>query len=248
MSKILVIIPTFNEKENIQDILNAVLSLDSRVHVLVVDDNSPDGTADLVKSQQNIHHSRLNLLERSGKLGLGTAYIEGFKYGIANGYDLILEMDADFSHNPNDVPRLIQACVEGQADIAVGSRYIPNGGVKDWDWFRHVLSKGASYYVKLLSGLPVHDPTAGFVCYKKAVLENINLDKIKFIGYAFQIEMKFAAWSLGHKIVEVPIIFEDRKKGTSKMDLSIVKEAIVGVIKMKSNQNKNKSFYHSQGS
>lgn len=245
MSNILVIIPTYNEKENIEDIIHAVFALDNSIHILIVDDNSPDGTAVIVKEIQK-NHNCLHLIEREGKLGLGTAYIAGFKFGIEQGYDYILEMDADFSHNPKDVPRLIEACKNGGSDITVGSRYVNTGGVKDWDWFRHFLSKGASYYVKLLTGLPVQDPTAGFVCYRIEVLKTLDLDRIEFVGYAFQIEMKYAAWGLGYKIEEVPIIFEDRKKGTSKMNLSIVREAIVGVLRMRNKYKKDKLYYKKQ--
>lgn len=229
----LVIIPTYNEKENIQDILTVVLGFEDGFHVLVVDDGSPDGTADLVKQSQESNTERLHLLERKGKLGLGTAYIAGFKYGIANGYDYIFEMDADFSHPPKDLARLLHTCKEGGADMSVGSRYIKGGGVKNWGLDRLILSRGASFYVQLVSWMPVSDPTAGFVCYKREVLETLDLDKIEFIGYAFQIEMKFAAYTSGFKIKEVPITFADREKGTSKMNLSIITEAITGVIKMR---------------
>lgn len=229
----LVIIPTYNEKENIQSILKAVLNLEGGFDVLVVDDGSPDGTADLVKELQKNHTDQIHLLEREGKLGLGTAYIAGFKYGLANGYDYMFEMDADFSHNPNDLPRLLEACTEGGADLSVGSRYVKGGGVKNWGLDRLVLSRGASIYVQLISWMPVKDPTAGFKCYSRKVLETIDLDKIKFIGYAFQIEMKFAAYTSGFKIVEVPIIFADRELGVSKMNLSIITEAITGVLQMR---------------
>lgn len=233
MSSSLVIIPTYNEKENIQDILTAVLALEDGFHVLVVDDGSPDGTADLVKLTQQEYPQRIHLLEREGKLGLGTAYIAGFKYGISNGYYFIFEMDADFSHPVKDLPRLLHACKEEGADMSVGSRYTKGGGVKNWGMNRLVLSRGASFYVQFMSWMPVSDPTAGFVCYKREVLQTLDLDKIEFIGYAFQIEMKFAAYTSGFKIKEVPIIFIDREKGTSKMNLSIITEAITGVIKMR---------------
>lgn len=229
----LVIIPTYNEKENIQDILKAVLDLEGGFEVLVVDDGSPDGTADLVKQVQIDFENRVHLLEREGKLGLGTAYIAGFKYGLENGYDYIFEMDADFSHNPKDLPRLLAACAEDGADMSVGSRYIKDGGVKNWGLDRLILSRGASLYVQFVSWMPVKDPTAGFKCYSRKVLETIDLDRIQFIGYAFQIEMKFAAYTSGFKIKEVPIIFADREKGTSKMNLSIITEAITGVIQMR---------------
>lgn len=241
MDRLLVIIPTYNEKENIANILAAVKQQSDDIDLLVVDDNSPDGTAEIVqslmKSDQSIH-----LIKRAGKQGLGTAYIAGFRYGLEQGYNYMMEMDADFSHNPKDVPKLL-AAAQGGADIAIGSRYIDKGGVKDWDFFRHVLSKGASYYVQMFSGLPIMDPTAGFKCYRRSVLEAIDLNKIKFVGYAFQIEMKFAAWTLGYSLKEVPIIFEDRKEGTSKMNLSIVREAITGVLSMKRNFKNNKSYY-----
>lgn len=232
MSSSLVIIPTYNEKENIQDILSKVLSFEEGFHILVVDDGSPDGTADLVKASQANNPEKIHLLERKGKLGLGTAYIAGFKFGINNGYDYIFEMDADFSHPPQDLQRLLEACKQG-ADMSVGSRYTEGGGVKNWGLNRLVLSRGASFYVQLVSWMPVKDPTAGYVCYKREVLETLDLDKIEFIGYAFQIEMKFAAYTSGFKIEEVPIIFVDREKGTSKMNLSIITEAITGVIQMR---------------
>ena len=232
MSSSLVIIPTYNEKENIEDILATVLALEEEFHILVVDDGSPDGTADLIKSAQKQKPDRIHLLERKGKLGLGTAYIAGFKYGLSNGYDYIFEMDADFSHPPKDLPRLLKACKDG-ADVSVGSRYTKGGGVKNWGLNRLVLSRGASFYVQMVSWMPVSDPTAGFVCYKREVLETIDLDKIEFIGYAFQIEMKFAAYTSGFQIKEVPITFVDREKGTSKMNLSIITEAITGVILMR---------------
>ena len=193
----LVIIPTYNEKENIANILKAVLDLEGGFEVLVVDDGSPDGTATLVKEAQKESDNRIHLLERKGKLGLGTAYIAGFKYGLEHGYDYIFEMDADFSHNPQDLPRLLEACADGKADLSVGSRYIKGGGVKNWGLDRLVLSRGASFYVQLVSWMPVKDPTAGFKCYSRKVLETIDLDRIKFIGYAFQIEMKFAAYTSG---------------------------------------------------
>ena len=233
MSSSLVIIPTYNEKENIQDILAAVLAFEEGFHVLVVDDGSPDGTADLIKKAQEKNPDKIHLIERKGKLGLGTAYIAGFKYGIAHGYDHIFEMDADFSHPPKDLSRLLSACRDDGADMSVGSRYTKGGGVKNWGLNRLILSRGASFYVQLVSWMPVSDPTAGFVCYTREVLETIDLDKIEFIGYAFQIEMKFAAYTSGFKIKEVPITFIDREKGTSKMNLSIITEAITGVIQMR---------------
>ena len=233
MSSSLVIIPTYNEKENINDILDAVLKLKEGFHVLVVDDGSPDGTAALVKEAQKLNPERIHLLERKGKLGLGTAYIAGFKYGLEKGFDFIFEMDADFSHPPKDLPRLLDACTKDGADMSVGSRYTKGGGVKNWGLDRLILSRGASFYVQFISWMPVSDPTAGFVCYSREVLSTIDLDRIKFIGYAFQIEMKFAAFTSGFTIKEVPIIFADRVKGTSKMNLSIITEAITGVIQMR---------------
>lgn len=232
MEKI-VIIPTYNERENITNILQAVFSMDKGFHVLVIDDGSPDGTAQIVKDLQQKYPGQLYIEERKGKQGLGTAYIHGFKWCVGNGYSFIFEMDADFSHNPADLERLYEACKYGGADVSVGSRYIRGGGNVNWPWSRILLSKGASIYTRLITWIPVKDSTAGFVCYKKEVLEAINLDQIKFVGYAFQIEMKFAAWKLGFKIKEVPIIFEDRKLGVSKMNKGIIKEGILGVLKLR---------------
>ncbi len=229
----LVIIPTYNEKENIEDIIRAVIALDDEFEILVVDDNSPDGTADIVKSLQKEYEDIIHLLVRKEKSGLGTAYIAGFKYGLSKGYAYLFEMDADFSHKPADLVRLRKECRDGNADVCVGSRYVKGGGVVNWPWDRLFLSKGASYYVRAITWMPVKDSTGGFKCYTKKVLESINLDNIEFVGYAFQIEMKYAAWSLGFKIKEIPIIFEDRVKGVSKMNLSIVSEAILGVLKMR---------------
>jgi len=212
----LVIIPTYNEKENIKRILRAIFSLQKNYHVLVIDDNSPDGTATVVKELMEWYPGQLFLEQRRGKLGLGTAYIHGFKWAIEKEYDFIFEMDADFSHNPNDLERLYDACKYNCADMAVGSRYVPGGKIENWPLDRHIYSKGGALYTKLITWMPVNDPTAGFVCYKRKVLQTINLDEIKFVGYAFQIEMKFAAWKLGFQIVEVPILFIDRKEGTSK--------------------------------
>lgn len=232
MEKI-VIIPTYNERENISNILKAIFELDQDFHVLVIDDGSPDGTAAIVKELQAMYPGMLFLEERKGKLGLGTAYIHGFKWSIAKGYRFIFEMDADFSHNPKDLQRLYEACKTGGADVAIGSRYVKGGGTVNWPWDRVALSKGGSFYTRLITWMPVRDTTAGFVCYKKEVLEAINLDGIRFLGYAFQIEMKFASWKLGFKIKEVPIIFEDRKFGVSKMHKGIVKEGILGVLKLR---------------
>lgn len=229
--KKIVLIPTYNEKENIESILGAVLSFDSHYHILVIDDGSPDGTANLVRGIMQHNSDRVFLETRAGKLGLGTAYILGFKWALANGYDYIIEMDADFSHNPNDLDRLCAACDVG-ADVAVGSRYVKGGKTENWPLDRKIYSQGGSAYTRIITGMPVKDPTAGFVCYKSSVLAAMNLDKIKFIGYAFQIEMKFAAWRLGFKITEVPILFIDRKIGVSKMSKGIIKEAILGVLNM----------------
>lgn len=228
-----VIIPTYNEKENISNIIHAIFGLNQDFHILVIDDGSPDGTADIVKELQLKFPGLLFLEERKGKLGLGTAYIHGFKWAIRKGYRFIFEMDADFSHNPKDLQRLYEACKTGGADVAIGSRYVKGGGTINWPWDRIALSKGGSLYTRIITWMPVHDTTAGFMCYRKEVLEAINLDGIRFLGYAFQIEMKFASWKLGFKIKEVPIIFEDRKFGVSKMHKGIVKEGILGVLKLR---------------
>ena len=229
----LLIIPTYNERENVASILETVFSLQQNFHVLIIDDGSPDGTADIVKSLFPRYEGMLFLEERFGKLGLGTAYIMGFKWALARGYRYIFEMDCDFSHNPRDLDRLYDACKSQGFDVAVGSRYVKGGDVENWPLVRIGLSKGASAYTRLITFMPVKDPTAGFVCYKSEVLEAINLDQISFVGYAFQIEMKFAAWKLGFKIKEVPITFVDRKFGVSKMNKGIVKEGIFGVLKLK---------------
>jgi len=231
-SDALVIIPTYNEIENIEDIIRAVFSLKKNFDILIVDDSSPDGTAQKVTELQHLFPNRLYLEIRKEKQGLGVAYIHGFRWAIAAGYDYILEMDADFSHNPDDLPKLYEACVKG-ADVAVGSRYADGINVVHWDIKRILLSYFASKYVRIITQIPVKDTTAGFVCYKRAVLETIDLDKIKFVGYAFQIEMKFKAWKHGFNIEEVTIIFTDRIKGKSKMNSSIISEAVFGVIKMK---------------
>ena len=231
MEKI-VIIPTYNEKENIANILKAIFSLNQSYHVLIIDDGSPDGTAGIVKDLQHVYENQLFLEERSGKLGLGTAYIHGFKWSIKKGYNFIFEMDADFSHRPSDLEKLYAACKIKGEDLAVGSRYVEGGKIKNWPWNRKFYSKGGALYTRLITWMPVHDPTAGFVCYKREVLETINLDEIKFVGYAFQIEMKFAAWKLGFKIAEVPITFIDRKLGSSKMNKGILKEGVLGVLRI----------------
>ena len=228
----LVIIPTFNEKENIEAIIHAVISLQQDHHILIIDDGSPDGTAAIVKSLFPKYPGKLFLEERRGKLGLGTAYIHGFKWALNKGYRYIFEMDADFSHNPADLIRLYEACKNG-AGLAIGSRYVKGGAVENWPTNRIALSKGASLYTKIITWMPVNDPTAGFVCYRREVLEAINLDGISFVGYAFQIEMKFATWKLGFKITEVPITFKDRKLGSSKMNKGIIKEGILGVLKLR---------------
>lgn len=228
----LVIIPTYNEKENISAIIDAVFALNQDFHILIIDDGSPDGTAAIVKSKMGSYAQQLFLEERQGKLGLGTAYIHGFKWALAKGYQYIFEMDADFSHNPADLMRLYEACKNG-AGIAVGSRYVKGGAVENWPTNRIALSKGASLYTRIITWMPINDPTAGFVCYRRQVLEAMNLDAISFVGYAFQIEMKFAAWKLGFTIAEVPITFIDRKLGNSKMNKGIVKEGILGVLKLR---------------
>ena len=232
MSKRLVIIPTYNEKENIRDILVHVMALQPQFEVLVVDDGSPDGTADLVRAVQ-LQQQRVHLLERKGKLGLGTAYIAGFNWALERGYDFIFEMDADFSHNPDDLLRLADACDQGGADMSVGSRYVKGGGVSDWAWHRVALSWCASLYVRLVLGMKVRDTTAGFVCYRASTLKAIGLDEVRFKGYAFQIEMKYRVKVAGLRIKEVPIIFQDRKKGKSKMNTSIFREAFLGVLLMR---------------
>lgn len=227
------VIPTYNEKENISAILHAIFNLQQDFHVIVIDDASPDGTAKIVKDLQSKFPDQLFIEQRQGKQGLGTAYIHGFKWALSRGYEFIFEMDADFSHNPNDLPRLYNACKNGSADVAIGSRYVKGGGVLNWPKNRKALSKGASLYTRIITWMPVSDPTAGFMCYKKDVLETINLDKIVFVGYAFQIEMKFAAWKLGFKLREVPIIFQDRTQGTSKMNKGIIEEGVYGVLKLR---------------
>jgi dolichol-phosphate mannosyltransferase len=229
----LVIIPTYNERENIDAIIRAVFALSEPFHLLIVDDGSPDGTGRMVELLQKEFPDRLHLLERSGKLGLGTAYIDGFRWGLERDYAYFFEMDADFSHNPADLVRLLAKCRDEGADVAIGSRYVSGGKVENWPWERHFYSKGGSIYTRLVSWMPIADPTAGFVCWKRKVLETINLDKIQFIGYAFQIEMKFAAWTLGFKLKEVPITFKDRELGVSKMSLKIVREGILGVLQMR---------------
>ncbi len=231
MEKI-VIIPTFNEKENISRIIETVFALNQGYHILVVDDGSPDGTADIVKALMLQFPGQLFIEERKGKLGLGTAYIHGFKWSLEKGYQFIFEMDADFSHNPADLERLYNACKYDGASLSIGSRYVPGGKTENWPLDRKIYSKGGAFYTKLITWMPVQDPTAGFVCYKREVLDAINLNEISFVGYAFQIEMKFTAWKLGFKIKEVPITFIDRRIGVSKMSKGIIKEGVLGVLKI----------------
>ena len=229
----LIIIPTYNESENISDLIEAIFRLTLPFEILIVDDNSSDGTAQIVKKKQEIYPETLHLIKRPEKLGLGTAYITGFKYGLKNNYDYIYEMDADFSHNPEDLIRLYVACNTEGYDLAIGSRYIKGVNVVNWPMGRVLMSYCASMYVRLITGIPVYDTTAGFKCYHKSVLQAIDLDALQFLGYAFQIEMKFNAWKCGFKIKEVDVIFTDRRKGTSKMSSGIFKEAIFGVLEMK---------------
>ncbi len=228
----LIIIPTYNEIENIEAIIGAVMSKDDRFHILIVDDNSPDGTAERVRALQLLYPNRLFLEVRTEKKGLGTAYIHGFQWALARDYEYIFEMDADFSHNPDDLLRLYEACTQG-SDVAIGSRYVKGVNVVNWPLQRILLSYGASIYVRFFTGMRIKDPTAGFVCYKRRVLEAINLNSIRFVGYAFQIEMKYRAYLQGFAITEVPIIFTDRTKGKSKMNKSIIREAVFGVIAMR---------------
>ena len=229
----IVIIPTYNERENIENIIRAVFALEKVFHILIIEDGSPDGTANIVKTLQQEFPERLFMIERKGKLGLGTAYLAGFKWSLEHNYEYIFEMDADFSHNPADLPRLYKACAEEGADVSIGSRYVSGVNVVNWPMGRVLMSYFASKYVRLITGLPIHDTTAGFKCYRREVLQTIDLDGIRFKGYAFQIEMKFTAYKCGFKIVEVPVIFINRELGTSKMNSSIFGEAVFGVIKLK---------------
>ena len=229
----IVIIPTYNERENIENIIRAVFGLDKVFHILIIEDGSPVGTAAIVKKLQEEYPDRLFMVERKGKLGLGTAYIAGFKWALAHNYQYIFEMDADFSHNPQDLPRLYKACAEDGSDVAIGSRYISGVNVVNWPMGRVLMSYFASKYVRFITGIPIHDTTAGFKCYRRRVLETIDLDNIQFKGYAFQIGMKFTAYKCGFKITEVPVIFINRELGTSKMNGSIFGEAVFGVIKLK---------------
>lgn len=229
----LVIIPTYNEKENIERMIRTVMALPKPFHLLIVDDGSPDGTAQIVKQLQQEFADRLHIEERSGKLGLGTAYIHGFRWALARDYRFIFEMDADFSHNPNDLQRLYDACQDPKVGVSIGSRYIRGGQLVDWPLSRRMISRGASIYVQMVTWMPVADPTAGFVCYRREFLEALDFDKIRFIGYAFQIEMKFAVWQLGFRLKEIPITFADRTEGTSKMSYAIFNEAFLGVLKIR---------------
>ena len=234
MSDTLVITPTFNEKENIERIIRYVFSLPKTFHMLIVEDNSPDGTADIVKRLMTEFPDRLFILERKGKLGLGTAYLDGMRWGLSHGYDYMIEMDADFSHNPDDLERLYNACATGQGDVAVGSRYVDGKiSVVNWPMGRLLMSYFASKYVRLVTGMRVADATAGYVCWTRRVLQRMKFDKVRFIGYAFQIEMKYTATRLGFRVCEVPIVFTDRVLGTSKMSMKIFKEAFFGVISLR---------------
>lgn len=235
MSDTIVIIPTYNERENIEPIIRATFSQEKKFHILVVDDNSPDGTAAIVRKLQEEYEGQLFLEERAGKNGLGTAYIHGFKWVLLKKYDFVIEMDADFSHDPNDLVKLYNSCKKGGADVSIGSRYSIGVNIVNWPMDRVLLSYFASKYVRFITGIPIHDTTAGFVCWKRKVIETINLDKVKFVGYAFQIEMKYKAWKHKFKINEVSVIFTDRTKGESKMSGSIFFEAFLGVIKMRLN-------------
>lgn len=230
----LVIIPTYNERENVENVIRAVFALSEPFEVLIVDDDSPDGTANIVlKLQQDAFSGRLHLLQRTGKLGLGTAYIAGFRWGLERDYQYFFEMDADFSHDPNDLPRLLAKCRDEGADVAVGSRYCKGGKLVNWPADRIFLSRGASLYTAMILWMPVADPTAGFICYKRRVLEALDLENMRFIGYAFQIEMKYAAYRKGFSVKEVPITFKDREKGQSKMSTKIIREAMLGVLQMR---------------
>ena len=232
MSDSLIIIPTYNEKENIEKIIRKVFSLEKDFHILIIEDGSPDGTANIVKELQKEFTTNLYIEERSGKLGLGTAYIHGFKWALKRNYQFIFEMDADFSHNPEDLIRLYNACANDGAEVAIGSRYVSGVNIVNWPMARLLMSFFASKYVKFITRMPIHDATAGFKCYKREVLETIKFNKIQFVGYAFQIEMKFKAWKYGFKIIEVPVIFTDRTEGESKMSSGIFKEAVIGVMQM----------------
>jgi len=235
MPKSLVVIPTYNEAENIVELIQQIFALNDTFDVLIVDDNSPDGTALLVKDIIPRYPERLFIIERVEKLGLGTAYVMGFRFALDKGYDFIFEMDADFSHNPTDLSRLLKACIQDNYDLAIGSRYCNGVNVVNWPMGRVLMSYFAGIYVRFITGMPIMDPTAGFICFKRQVLETILMEKIKFVGYAFQIELKFLAWKYGFRIIEIPIIFTERQRGVSKMSVKIFKEAFVGVITMKVN-------------
>ncbi len=233
--KTIVIIPTYNEKENIEKMIEKVFSLAYPFHLLIIDDGSPDGTASIVKKLQEKYIDKLFLIERTGKLGLGTAYITGFRWALEQNYDYIMEMDCDFSHNPDDLIRLLDACRIDGADMSIGSRYVKGGDIKNWPFSRKLISYGGSVYVRLITWIGIKDTTAGFVCYKRKVIDSIDFNKIGYVGYGFQIEVKFAAYKLGFKLKEVPILFVDRIEGVSKMSKGIIKEAIVGVVAMQWN-------------
>jgi len=233
MSDSLIIIPTYNEKENIEKIIRKVFSLDKPFHILVIEDGSPDGTANIVRELQKEFTDNLFIEERTGKLGLGTAYIHGFKWALKKDYQYIFEMDADFSHNPDDLIRLYNACTKKGGEVSIGSRYVQGVNIVNWPMSRLLMSFFASKYVKMITGMPVHDATAGFKCYKREVLETIKFNRIQFVGYAFQIEMKFKSWKYGFNIIEVPVVFTDRTEGDSKMSGGIFREAVFGVIQMK---------------
>lgn len=243
MKDCLIIIPTYNEKENISNIISFTLGLSERFEILIIEDGSPDGTADIVKNMMQDFPNRIHIIERKGKLGLGTAYITGFKWALEQGYDYIFEMDADFSHPPQKLLELLEACEKQGAYLSVGSRYVKGGSVVNWPFDRLLLSWIASKYVRLITGMRIKDTTAGFVCYKKETLEKIDFNKITFVGYAFQIEMKFAVWLSDLKVIEVPIVFKDREAGNSKMHGGIIKEAVIGVLQMKWQSLKDKYFY-----
>ena len=233
MSDALVIIPTYNEKENIENIIRKVFSLPDLFHLLIVDDGSPDGTGDIVKSLQEEYSGKLHILERKGKQGLGTAYLAGFSWGLDREYEYLCEMDADFSHNPENLVRLYHCCKDENKDVVIGSRYVKGVNVVNWPMSRVLLSYFASRYVRIILNIPVEDTTAGFICYRRKVLESINFKKVKFVGYAFQIEMKYIAYKKGFSIKEIPVIFTDRTAGKSKMSKSIIKEAVFGVLQLK---------------
>lgn len=233
MNKALIVIPTYNEIENIESIIRAVFSQHLKADILVVDDLSPDGTADMVRSLQNEFHDQLHLLVGMGKAGLGKAYLKGFHWALDRQYETVTEMDADFSHPPEKLQEMIEAVSSGRADVSIGSRYVPGGGVVNWPFIRLLISRSASLYVRVITGMGIKDPTAGFVCYHEKVLRNIGLDTIQFVGYGFQIEMKYKAYRKGFRLMEIPILFPDRQKGQSKMNILIIREALTGVFKLR---------------